>query len=429
MTVAGVVFALLVAPFLAAGTSAASDPGRSPGAASAAARTTTIAPDATTNNNTINNSTSTSTSTTNTSDDDGGFWQGALTVATELDTNPRRVVTVVAEDAEPPQADDIQIVDETPAALSDSERLPPDGLLRLAAELHLRGGASDAAPAPWRWQVDAAAGAKLFRDSPSEHMAVGQLAGGVIMPVGVTSAVVARAFSKTRAQASGARSYQLGRVELGGQWAVTDALPWPLIIGVGGVGGTFIALDEPLFSSTTTGLLLTSQVRVGRERIELAAETDVRASPFAPAVKGGLPDTSRRLDLPLQLTVAVTSPRALYLRASGSVVRNLSNSEGEAFTRWRGVVVAGTRLPWELTATGQLALQITRYDDGISLGQRYFLASDDETQNVVDGTLSRPIADWLTVEARLAWYTNELNVEAVTYGRLTGSVGLRALFR
>ena len=46
------------------------------------------------------------------------------------------------------------------------------------------------------------------------------------------------------------------------------------------------------------------------------------------------------------------------------------------------------RLPAEVTCTAQGALQITSYDDGVSVGQAYFLGDDEESQNVLEITLS-----------------------------------------
>ncbi len=60
------------------------------------------------------------------------------------------------------------------------------------------------------------------------------------------------------------------------------------------------------------------------------------------------------------------------------------------------------------------------------MGQRLFLADDDESQNVLQIKLSRPLLTGIAVEGRVAFFGNELAREGVRFSRTTLSVGIRA---
>ena len=353
----------------------------------------------------------------------------SIAVFAEVDTNPRRIAAVPDDIPDAPDTGngdgDVIVVDTASDGLRQTDRAPPDALMRVVGATSLSHD-----DGPWSLRLDGAGGGKLFTTARSEHMAVAQGSALGALIVDDATALVARAYAKGRVQASGARSYHVLRGELLGQWQTDGGVlgDWfPDRFRLGGSGTLFTALDQPLFSSTTASVVGAVGKRFGRERLEFSVDAGVRAYPFAPSIKGGLPAVARRMDAPVVGSLSLTSARRIYVALNALGTRNISNSEGEAYSRLRGVVVVGTRLPLDLTLAAQGAIQLTRYDDGISLGQRYFLGDDDETQNMVDLTLSRRLFADLSVDARVAWYTNELNDEAVRFSRLTCSLGLRAI--
>ena len=224
-----------------------------------------------------------------------------------------------------------------------------------------------------------------------------------------------------RAQQSGARTYGALRADVG----VTRALPagWSCQGGVAGVA--FDALDEPVFSSAGGGLVMGCGVRAGRERVDVNGELGVRGYPWAQKAPQTR-DPARRVDAPTSLSLSATSARPLFLQAAVLALRNDSNARGEAFARLRLQGVVGARLPAAVTATARVAGQWTRYDDGVSLGQRYTLAADDETQNLAELTLSRALWGGLSLDARVAFFSNELADGGARFARSTAALGLRS---
>lgn len=100
-----------------------------------------------------------------------------------------------------------------------------------------------------------------------------------------------------------------------------------------------------------------------------------------------------------------------------------SNSYGETVVRHRVSTSAGLRLPWELTAMGQVTLQLLAFPDGVYLSPDVPLVFDDETQNSVSLKLARPLAPTLDVEARYAFYAGLLPTSALLYTRHVATVG------
>ncbi len=322
----------------------------------------------------------------------------SLALWLEEDTNPGRTATE-------PLADD-----EAPVAVV------PDTLLRVAADA----GVDDVRPG-LRLHADVAGGGKLFFSATDERMVVGALRAGAIVDVDDVTALVLSLSSKLRAQRSGARTWGALRAdvdvarELGAGWSCQG--------GVAGVA--FDAFDEPLFSSSGGSVVAGCGVRVDREHIDVTGEAGVRGFAWAPKAPQTR-DPARRLDAPLSLTWSATSARTLYLQGAVVALRNESNASGEAFGRLRLQGVVGTRLPASVTATLRLAGQWTRYDDGISIGQRYTLAIDDETQNLAELTLTHALWGGLSLDARVAFFANELGDGAARFARSTAALGLRS---
>jgi hypothetical protein len=321
-----------------------------------------------------------------------GDGSATLSLAGEIDSNARRQAT-----------------------LADSAPPPGDALVRAQLVGTWIGTVSGA-----RVLVDGALGGKLFVEEAGERMLVGQVraSGERALPFGFVGR--ASFFSKARAQRSGARTWALerGEVELSRSLAYGFAL-------FGGMGGdVFASWDAALFSSSTgNGVLGVAYAFTPRERLETLVDVGVRAFPLL-ASSAETPSIPR-LDLPLRLQLAFTSGRAVYIQALYMLLRNQSNARGESFTRHRAFGVVGLRAPFDIVVAGQLGVQVTQYDDGISLGQQLFLADDDEGQNSAELVVAKPWHFGVTVEARFAWYGNELAKERLSFSRTTASLGLR----
>lgn len=272
--------------------------------------------------------------------------------------------------------------------------------------------------------LDAALGGKLFAEEAQERMAVAQ--GSVSLDVALPFELRGHlsTFGKLRGQMSGARGYAVERSEA----FLERVLPFGLSLRGGLSGQVFHSGDAPVFSSAGGGPLVGLSLQLsGQERADLAAEAEARCFPFAEPVREGGQSAGDlwRCDAPLRTTLSFTSARRLFLSLGYIAERSLSNSQGESYTRHRLYGVLATRLPFEITAATRGSLQLTHYDDGISLGQRLFLAEDDESQNSLQLSLTRPWFGGVNVEARLAWYGNELAKGGVRFSRTTASLGLR----
>jgi hypothetical protein len=333
----------------------------------------------------------------------------ALSLWLEQDTNPRRLATDALDD------------DEAPVAVV------PDGLVRAAVA-----AAVDHDAPRLRLHVDGAAGGKLFFTAATERMAVGTLRAAAARSLDLQTTALLTASTKVRQQVSGARSYAALRSDLAVErrWSL-DALHAPGSDGVvaavrGGVAGVaFEAFDAPLFSSAGGALVAQGSLRRGRERLDIVVDASLRGFPSSPKTPGSA-DPDRRVDAPLLVAVSATSARPLFVQATALGLRNQTNAPGEAFSRLRVQLALGARLPALVTTTLQLAGQWTRYDDGVSLGQRYFLVADDETQNLVQASLSRPLWGGLALDAHVGAFGNELANNGARFARMTAGLGLRA---
>lgn len=351
-------------------------------------------------------------------DDEAGGYRATLSssvgVAAEYDSNARRLPEVPADG----EGAGAVVMDQAKAG-----DLVGDSLLRFEANL----GGRVERPG-FTLSFDGALGGKLFYEEASERMAAAQ--GSVSLDAALPFELRAHlgTFGKLRGQASGSRGYAVERTEA----FLSRALVGGLSVRGGLVGQVFHSGDTPVFSSAGGGPLVGLSWLLSREeRADVALEAELRCFPFGPPVLEGaeasdLDPDLRRCDAPLRASLSFTSARRLFLSAGYVGERNLSNSLGESYTRHRLWGMAATRLPFELTVAARGSLQLTRYDDGISLGQRLFLAEDDESQNSLQLSLSRPWFGGLDVEARLAWYGNEFAKGGVRFSRTTASLGLRA---
>jgi hypothetical protein len=322
----------------------------------------------------------------------------SLSLWFEHDTNPGRLATDPLDDDEAPLV------------------IPPDALLRVAAD-----GSVDHARPGLRLHADVAGGGKLFFTAASERMVVGAIRTAAVVDLDDATAFLLSLSGKLRAQRSGARTYGTVRSDVGVQRALSPG--WSCLGGA--AGAAFDAFDEPLFSSAGGAFVVGCGVRAGRERVDVTAEAGVRGFPWAQKNPGSR-DPALRIDTPATLSLSATSARALFLQGAVITLRNDSNVRGEAFSRLRLQGVVGVRLPAAVTATARLTGQWTRYDDGISLAQRYTLTADEETQNLAELGLTRALWGGLSLDARVAFFSNELSDGGARFARSTAAVGLRS---
>ncbi len=226
---------------------------------------------------------------------------------------------------------------------------------------------------------------------------------------------------KLRAQASGARTYGYERTDL----LLSRELPAGLVLHGGIAGQVFHSLDLPTFSSFGGGASAGLSWRPSaRERFTLSLGALQLAYPFARAQPED--DVIRRLDLPLHGSLVFTSARRVFVSLGYVVVRNNSNAFAESYTRHRLFGILGFRLPADVTVSTRGAVQVTQYDEGLSLSRQYFLQEDDESQNSLSLLVTRPFLGGLHLEGQLAWYGNELARGGVKFSRTTATVGVRA---
>jgi hypothetical protein len=316
----------------------------------------------------------------------------------EEDTNPKRLPDVPVDD------DD-----------GDLDQNVADGLVRFAATVNV-----DASGAGRVLRLDTALGGKLFFAAATERMLVAQSRAVFASAVDADTVVVTSASGKLRGQVSGQRSYGNFRGDIGLERGVVDGAVDVAVKG-GVDGSSFLAFDNPTFSFAGGGAFVGARVVDDKERLDVVGSAGLRGYPFA-----SLGGDERRVDTPLLLAVTATSARRIYLSGTYVLTRNDSSARGESYTRHRVQLTSGARLPAQVTATAQLALQLTRYDDGLSLAQRYFLADDDETQNLVELAIARPLFAGLSLEARTSFLSNELAQGGARFSRVTAAVGVRA---
>lgn len=333
----------------------------------------------------------------------------AITTWLEVDSNANRV------------PDGVLGGDNDPGKLRppgpELERPVFDGLARADATLDLAWNAPGL-----RLSTENAAGVKLFVHEASERLVVAQSRASLLttrLPGELTLAL--SAFGKARAQRSGRRTYALAR---------GDAMLERSLFGVvwrGGLEGqAFEALDDARFSFSGGGLVLGARAPLGdAERLDVTVDLAGRGFPFATRDLATPDGRDRRTDGSATLAVQATSARRLFLSLGYSLVRNDSNARGESWLRHRVQALAGFRLPGALTVGAVASLQLTRYDDGVSIGQAYFLGDEDETQNMLELTLSKPVLGTISLEARGALFGNELASEGARFARQTAALGVR----
>jgi hypothetical protein len=112
------------------------------------------------------------------------------------------------------------------------------------------------------------------------------------------------------------------------------------------------------------------------------------------------------------------------LTVSYSLADQSSNSFGESSVRHRLAATGGFRLPWKLTLLCQVALQLTRFPDGVFLSPEVILAEDDENHNSVSMELVLPLTEKIDVEIRYALFQNFLPENDLSYFRQITWAGL-----
>lgn len=333
----------------------------------------------------------------------------AVTSWTEIDTNANRVPDGVIGNAPDP-----------------GKLAPPDGALERPAFDGLA-RADAALDVTWsepglRLSSESAAGVKLFLEQADERLVVAQSRATLITSRLPGELVLTMsAFGKARAQRSGRRSYGVARADGSVERALLG-VTWR----AGLEGQAFQAFDDARFSFSGGGLLLGARAPLGdAERLDVVADLAGRGFPYAPRDLDNPAGRARRTDVATTVSAHLVSARKLFLSAGYTLVRNDSNARGESWLRHRVQGLVGLRLPGALTVGAIGSLQLTSYDDGVSIGQAYFLGDEDETQNMLELTLSKAVLDGVSLEARAAFFANELATEGARFSRQTAAIGVR----
>jgi hypothetical protein len=328
--------------------------------------------------------------------------EATLSTALEYDSNVHRV------------ADHVRADPHSAPTTDTSEPVVGDVLVRVGAL-----GVVDTRLDDVTLHGDAALGLKFFTHVADERMAVLQAHGALTLPMPLEAQLVVSSSAKLRGQVSGARSYAWLRNDA----LLVRALVPELQVRAGVMGSGFAAFDNALVSSTTaalTGGLLWSPT--SHEHVDVAVESGPRLFPnLAQSAQIGDP----RVDWPSTLAVQVTTSRTVVITLGYTLTRNSTDTVGESFTRHRVHALVGFRAPGDVTVAARAAVQLTSYDDGISLDQRYFLNADEESQNLLDLTLSRAIVEGVVVQASVSFTGNELSQDTASYTRTTAALGVR----
>lgn len=116
---------------------------------------------------------------------------------------------------------------------------------------------------------------------------------------------------------------------------------------------------------------------------------------------------------------------AFILQLHYVLLRNLSNSYGQAMTRHGLELDATIPLWWELYVSAKLQLQRTSYEDPLFLSAD--LQVDEENRNSAVASLTRTVGDHWELEARYRVFIEEFGV-ASDYRRQTGFLGVGYVF-
>lgn len=349
---------------------------------------------------------------------DVGLSAGALAL------DPQVALWLELDDNAPRVPDEIFGEDErlVPPRAGEQPHRIADGLVR--GEVLL--GASFSRPG-LLLRSDSALGLKLFFTQRSERMLVLQTRASLSARMANGGVLTLAAFGKGRGQLSGARTYGLLRSDA----LIDKQLIDELVLRVGASGQTLLALDgeRSSFLAAGAGAIVGARLALAdAESLELLIDAGGRGFPLSPKdADQRADDVKRRADGVISGTLQMTSAGRLYLSGGYLVTRNASNARGESFTRHRLFSSIGFRLPAEVTCAAQGAVQLTSYDDGVSVGRVYFLEDDEESQNVLEVMLSRPLFGGLFLEARVSFFGNELAVEGARFSRQTAAVGVRAV--
>jgi hypothetical protein len=117
--------------------------------------------------------------------------------------------------------------------------------------------------------------------------------------------------------------------------------------------------------------------------------------------------------------------RSFILSAHYLLLRNGSNSYGQAMTRHGFEVDTTIPLFWKLYLSAKLSLQRTSYEDPLFLSAD--LQVDEENRNSVVASLTRVVGDHWEVEARYRLFIEEFGA-ASEYRRQTGFLGVGYVF-
>lgn len=133
---------------------------------------------------------------------------------------------------------------------------------------------------------------------------------------------------------------------------------------------------------------------------------------------------TQRTDTAITAGVSYTFRGPFHITGGYTFFTQSSNSFGESVRRHRFNVVAGFKLPFEVTVLATGALQFQTYPDGVFLNPDLIILEDDENLSSVSVKLVRPLGKYFEVDLRYALYTTRLARDDLNYLRQVVQLGV-----
>jgi hypothetical protein len=187
----------------------------------------------------------------------------------------------------------------------------------------------------------------------------------------------------------------------------------------------FLLRDEPAYSFGAGMLTAVARYRLSRHH-GFSGELHLSRERYAAwAVEpSGTPLDETREDTRTGGTVGYRYRGQIALAFAYGLDDVVSNSFGESQLRHRLTATAGVHLPLRLMLFVDLALQLTRYPDGVYLSPELLLLEDDENLSSAAARLVRPLGRHLDLELRYGLYQTRLPQNGLTYVRQQMSAGV-----
>jgi hypothetical protein len=302
----------------------------------------------------------------------------------------------------------------------DGRYVVADGLTRASLDVDVAH-----ASGPHQAALTLSTGAKVFSRLREESTVAARIGGGYRLRLLPGLATGVDFGTRGRHLLGGARDYAMASGDLA--LVVDRWSPFVIQIESGPNGLKYFPDDQYSFVGAGVGggarCMFTTQ-----ERAAIHYRVDQRLYRSTTGVEFDTRDPWRRLDRRVDtlqtLSLTLVSARAFFWSLGYAYFFNQSSSPGERFSRHRVEVSLGARMPFDLTFSTNIALQTASYGSGFALSRRLLVDDMDENQNKVVVALSRRLTTEIALEARLAFYHNELSYDDMRFSRMTTTMGL-----